>query len=136
MQKGIVITELDLKRLRVMIEDKKASGGKKQHLLALEGELERARLVDSHEVPADIVTMNSEVLLRDADTGEEITLRLVFPDDADASANRISVLAPVGTAIIGFRVGDTVEWEVPAGMRKLVIKKIFYQPEAAGDFDV
>ena len=79
--------------------------------------------------------MNSSVRLKDLDTKKELTYTLVFPSDADAGQNRISVLAPIGTALIGYRVGDIITWEVPAGRRRLKVEKIIYQPEAAGDYD-
>jgi regulator of nucleoside diphosphate kinase len=78
--------------------------------------------------------MNSQVLLCDIDTLETMTYTLVFPKDADIDSGSISVLAPVGTAILGYRQGDIVEWPVPAGIRRLRIEKVLYQPEAAGDY--
>ena len=66
---------------------------------------------------------------------EELTYTLVFPADAEAVQNKISVLAPIGTALIGYRVGDVITWNVPGGMRMLRVEKIIYQPEAAGDFE-
>ena len=68
----------------------------------------------------------------DDDSRMEVTL--VFPADADIDAGKLSVLSPVGTALLGYAEGDTVEWEVPAGKRRIRIEKILYQPEAAGDF--
>jgi len=78
--------------------------------------------------------MNSRVILQDVDTDEEMNYVLVFPKDADVSKGAISVLAPVGTAILGYSKGDVIEWRVPAGMRRIRIKEILYQPESAGDF--
>jgi regulator of nucleoside diphosphate kinase len=78
--------------------------------------------------------MNATVRLRDLATKKELTYTLVFPSDADAAQNRISVLAPIGTALIGYRVGDVITWKVPGGLRKLRVEKIIYQPEAAGDY--
>jgi regulator of nucleoside diphosphate kinase len=79
--------------------------------------------------------MNSKVRLRDLDTGEKETYTLVYPHEADASAGRISVLAPVGTAIVGNRVGDVIEWPVPAGLRRLKVEAVLDQPERAGEYD-
>ena len=78
--------------------------------------------------------MNSKVCLRDLDTGEELEYTLVFPGDANLEAGKISILAPVGTALIGYRSGDRISWTVPGGIRKLKIIKVLYQPEAAGDY--
>ena len=81
-----------------------------------------------------VVTMNSKVLLEDLDNRERMTVTLVFPADANADEGAVSVLAPVGTAILGYSEGDVVEWPVPDGVRRLKIRKVVYQPEAAGDF--
>jgi regulator of nucleoside diphosphate kinase len=78
--------------------------------------------------------MNSEVYLRNLNTKEEIIYRLVFPEHADANQGWISILAPIGTALLGYRVGDVIEWKVPAGIARLKVEKILYQPEAAGDY--
>ena len=79
--------------------------------------------------------MNSSFKLRDLDTGGVMTYKLVFPADADFAEGRISILAPIGTAMIGEKVGNAVEWYVPAGTRRLRVEEILYQPEAAGHFD-
>jgi regulator of nucleoside diphosphate kinase len=80
--------------------------------------------------------MNSTVRLIDLETGEPETYTLVYPENAEPAAGKISILAPVGTAMLGYAVGDVFEWEVPAGMRRLKVDAILYQPEAAGDFDL
>lgn len=133
--RAIYITQADLARLEKLINtDKEFSSGRKDYLEKLELELARAHVVPPTEVPADVITMNSRVLLRDLDYGDEMTYTLVYPADADLAQNKISVLAPVGTAILGYRSGDSVEWEVPNGRVRLRVEKILYQPEAAGDF--
>ena len=78
--------------------------------------------------------MNSKVRVTDLDTGESRVYTLVFPHDADYKEGRISILAPLGTALLGFQAGDVVEWRMPAGTRKLRIDEILYQPEAAGHY--
>jgi regulator of nucleoside diphosphate kinase len=100
----------------------------------LEAELNRVIIVDTDKIPPDIVTMNSKVYLRDMDTGKDEFYQLVYPEDADIEQNKISILAPIGTAILGYKVGDVIEWKVPAGVRRLKIKKILYQPEAAKEY--
>lgn len=100
----------------------------------LEAELNRAIIVDADKIPPDVVTMNSKVYLRDMDTGKDEFYQLVYPEDADIEQNKISILAPIGTAILGYKVGDVIEWKVPAGVRRLKIKKILYQPEAAKEY--
>jgi len=81
-----------------------------------------------------VITMNSRVCLQDLETGEDLVYTLAFPTDADLESGKISVLAPIGTAMIGYRVGDIIKWQVPAGTRKFKVKSMHYQPEAAGDY--
>lgn len=127
----IYITELDMQRLLPLVERNRDT---RTDLTNFEAELRRANVVDSRQVPPDVVTMNSRVRLRDLEDGEETVYTLVFPDQASIEENRISVLAPVGTAMLGQRVGDEVEWEVPAGKVRLQVVEIIFQPEAAGQF--
>ncbi|MCE9786433.1 nucleoside diphosphate kinase regulator [Shewanella chilikensis] len=102
---------------------------------ALEAELERAEIRSSKEMPDNVVTMNSEVRFRMSSSNEEFTLRLVYPKDADGSAGKISILAPVGGALLGLAQGDEIEWPGPGGgMVKVRIEEIIYQPERSGDF--
>ncbi len=95
----------------------------------LESELNRAIVLENDRVPPDLITMNSKVRLKDMDTGKEEFYQLVYPEDADIEQKKISILAPIGTAILGYKAGDIIEWQVPAGLRKLKIGKILYQPE-------
>lgn len=133
--RNICITENDKRRLTELIRVAHDFGERIRHdLKGLEQELAKASVVESQEIPEDVVTMNSKVVLVDIDTHEEMNFRLVFPQDADVDRELISVLAPIGTAILGYSKGDTVEWPVPSGIRRLQIKDILYQPEAAGDF--
>ena len=133
----IYITEFDMQRLTKLLQDAQFTTYRKsEYLEKLEEELERAHLVKPEEVPADVVTMNSRVRMVDVESHEEMTLTLVFPQDADIDQNKISVLAPIGTAMLGYRLGDTFEWVVPDGVRKLRIEEILYQPEASGDYDL
>ncbi len=131
--KNIVITESDYARLQRLIESSRRFRHRDaQHLDALEQELERATITRSGEIPYDLVTMNSRVRVEDLDSGHVLAYQIVFPRDADVAKNRISVLAPIGTALLGYGAGTTVEWQVPSGMRRLRILGVEYQPEAAG----
>lgn len=132
-KREIHITELDMARLRKLLADESRSG-RRPDLASLEAELRHASVVPAQEIPQDVVTMHSQVVLRDQRTREEITYTLVFPEEADLETNRISVLAPIGTAMLGRHKGDAFEWPVPGGIRKLKIKDILFQPEAAGQF--
>jgi regulator of nucleoside diphosphate kinase len=128
----IYITEKDMNQLKRFLSGvDKAGSLDRKHLLELEAELARAKVVPPAEVPPDVVTMNSKVRILDLDTKETATYSLVYPADADIDQHRISVLAPVGTALLGFRAGDVIEWKVPLGMRKLKIEEVLFQPEAA-----
>ncbi len=134
-KRDLFITEFDKKRLEELIAVAMEFDEKNRHDLDdLATELNRGKLVNPEDVPDDVVTMNSEVLLRDADTSEKMKYRLVFPTDADIDSGAISILAPIGTAILGYRVGDVVEWSVPSGLRHIKIEKLLYQPEASKDF--
>ncbi len=133
-EKRIYVTEEDAARLRSVIEAGRDSWSTDAaNLEMLEAELERAEIVAVEDLPADVVTMHSEVRLTDLDSGRELTYRLVFPYQADVKNGRLSVLAPIGTALLGYRVGDIIEWSTPGGDRKLKVEAILYQPEAAGN---
>jgi regulator of nucleoside diphosphate kinase len=101
------------------------------HVEELERELEQAEVVAAEDVPPDAVTMHSTVSVRDLDTDARAIYTIVFPAEADIATNRISVLAPVGTALIGYRTGDVIEWATPGGTRRLRIEAVLFQPEAA-----
>ena len=133
-KRKIYITDFDKRRLEEIIAVAEDFGSKaRKDLPALAGELARATAVPSEQIPPDVVTMNSKILLRDMESDEEMIYKLVFPMDADISQGAISVLAPIGTALLGYATGDVIEWPVPDGIRRIKIEKILYQPEAAGD---
>lgn len=125
---SIIVTDLDLQRLRTVLDHHDVPTAE-----ALDAELHRAVVVPQREVPADVVTMNSDVLYEDESTGARRTVRVVYPRDADAGRGWVSVLAPIGSALLGLRVGQHIDWNVPAGRRRLRIVDVPYQPEAAGD---
>ena len=133
--RAIYITHYDLTRLKELLQVGISSARRdRESLESLHNELDRAHIIEPTAVPNDVVTMNSRVRLRDLETNAEKTYILVFPSEANLEQRKISVLAPIGTAILGYRVGDTVEWRVPRGMRNLRIEEILYQPEAAGEY--
>jgi regulator of nucleoside diphosphate kinase len=131
----LYITKFDLLRL----EDLLAAAGEFSYrdrgdLEELEAELQEGKLVDSKNVPPTVVTMNSRVKLVDVDENKTMEYTLTFPRDADIDSGKLSVLSPIGTAIFGHSEGDIIEWRVPAGLRRIKIEKVLYQPEAAGDY--
>ncbi len=136
MENVIYLTEQDYKRLVDLVQHQRVGAGMQANMATLGEELKRARRVASEEIPAEVVTMNSSVLLRDLKSGNDLEITLVYPKDADVNARKISILAPVGTAIIGCREGDEIEWPVPSGTINYKIEKVTFQPEAAGNFSL
>lgn len=131
----ICITKFDMERLLEMIEGLRLTPKRiKIDLDLLERELYRGKLVDSADVPENVITMNSRVEISDADSGERMTYTLVFPSAANIAENKLSILAPLGMALLGYKRGDTIKWRVPSGIKKFRVEKIVYQPEAAGDY--
>ncbi|MET3453843.1 MULTISPECIES: nucleoside diphosphate kinase regulator [Pseudomonas] len=130
---SITLTRLDVQRLERLIDslDETLPG-----VIALQTELDRAENVVGHEeVPADVVTMNSRVHCREESSGKDYHLTLVYPQDANADEGRISILAPVGSALLGLKVGQHIDWPAPGGKTlKLTLLAVEYQPEAGGDF--
>jgi regulator of nucleoside diphosphate kinase len=126
----IFLSRFDRDRLERLLD----KVGPRPDLDALREEIERAEVVESENVPKNVVTMNSVVRFVDKESGGESEVTLVFPGHADVDSNRISVLAPVGSALLGLSVGDSIDWPLPNGRtRRLQVVAITYQPEAAGD---
>lgn len=132
----IHITTQDKQRLEDLLVEVQASDPRKHgDLKALTQELRRAVIVDPNDVFCDVITMNSRAEMRDLETGETVAFTLVFPAEANIDDEKISVLAPIGAGMLGYRVDDEFEWNVPGGLRRMKVTKVEYQPEAAGDFD-
>lgn len=125
----IYLTQQDLGRLLNLVE---TQPGKR--LEKLESELVRAKVVPRGRIPKDVVTMNSRVIFENETTRERREITLVYPGNADIDAGRISVLVPVGTALLGLRVGQSIDWELPGGAKQRYrIVEVPFQPEAAGE---
>ena len=136
MAQKIFITQVDAEKLRKLLWDAGSTDYRgSEYLKKLRQELERAEVVDPKLTPPDVITMNSTAVLEDIDASEEMVYTLVFPEDADISQGKISILAPIGTGMLGYRVGDIFEWDTPAGRVKIRVKALTYQPEAAGKYD-
>jgi len=134
-QSELIVTDTDLTRLRGMTRELRASRHPyRQYAGELEAELGRARVVPQADVGADVVTMNCTIRIRDRLGREAEEFTLVYPNESDFLNGRLSVLAPLGMAVLGARVGDVITWLVPAGERTFTVEGIVYQPEAAGDF--
>jgi regulator of nucleoside diphosphate kinase len=123
---SLYLTQDDLERLSRLID---AQGGR---YAKLEGEMARAVVVPRAEIPRDVVTMNSRVVFENETTGERREVTLVYPADADIDAGKISVLVPVGTALLGLRVGQSIDWQLPSGDKhRYRVIEVPYQPESA-----
>ena len=130
---SLIISSRDLARLEALLDSPVLS--RHPAAIALMDELNRAEVLPPERVPADVVTMHSRVECEDIATGEDHVLTLVYPNEADVEKGRDSVLAPVGSALLGLSVGQSIEWEAPGGRTlKLRVRSVRYQPEAAGDF--
>ena len=120
----IFVTESDATRIRGLLAVRGSVERDQDHLQELKAELERALVLESGRMPCDVVTMQARVQVLDLTSGERRELVLTFPWQADISAQRISVLAPLGTALLGYREGDEVEWVMPGGLRRLRIERV------------
>lgn len=131
----IYITSYDMDRLKnILASPAMQSGPNKEHLVALQQELDRANIVEPKDIPADVVTMNSKFRMRDMESGEVVEYTLVFPHEADIKQNNLSVLAPIGMGLLGYKAGNVFEWIVPSGKRVLKVEEVLYQPEASGNY--
>ena len=131
----LYITKLDHARLtRCLYSVDARNSHDRGNLEMLAEELSKAKMVASGEIAPDVITMNSRVRLKDLDTDKEMLVTLVFPEDSDIEKGKLSVLSPVGTAILGYSLGDVIEWKVPSGVRRIQILEVCYQPEADGNY--
>jgi regulator of nucleoside diphosphate kinase len=135
MDANVLMTDADTRRLRELTRRLKASGrSRTDHIAALKHRMSTADIVSPEDIPRNVVTMNSRVRLRDIDTGKRQILTLADPFGISMFGDRLSVAGPCGTALLGKRVGQIVEWKLGARTRRFRIEKVIYQPEAAGDF--
>lgn len=128
---NLLITEADSRRLRMLLQESEcASQQDRPNWEALAEEIERAQVVPSAQIPDDVVTMHSRVKIVDLRTGEQRVFQVVYPHEANYAENKISVLAPIGTALLGCSAGTEIVWRVPSGTRMLRIEAVEHQPEA------
>lgn len=120
----IVIADATARMLRSLLAARTATLHDQEHRQELGVELDRALVLAPGEIPADVVTMHAVVRVLDLQSGERQEVVLVNPAEADVKARRISVLAPLGTALLGYREGDEVEWQMPGGLRRLRIERV------------
>jgi len=132
----LYVTKRDYERLCGYISAASAGGAGLPELREFAEELGGRQVVDQLDVDAAVVTMCSRVRVMDICTKESTTVTLVFPEDADLNLGKLSVLTPMGTAMLGRSVGDVFEWRSPARLRRLLIKEVCYQPEASGNYNL
>lgn len=125
----IFVTEHDYERIEALLDDVDTGGA--PDLDALRQELRRAKIVDADSVSRDVVTMNSRVSFENVETGKQFDLVLLYPADMDGSPGKVSILAPVGSALLGLSVGQSIDWPMPGGKRlNLRVLAVSDQPEA------
>ncbi len=130
---GIIISSFDLERLEHLLESDKYRN--LPGIDALQSEIDRATIVAPEDVPANVITMNSSVKFIDDATGTEYRLSLVYPGQTDVP-DAVSVLAPVGSALLGLSIGQSISWQAPGGRElRLRVLDVTYQPEASGEFN-
>jgi regulator of nucleoside diphosphate kinase len=135
--KSIVITQTDYERLKGVLQTYGGtSPNEKKSINSLQKDLERAKKVASEKIAAEVVTMNSKIRVRNVSTNKTIDMTLVYPKDANLKEQKVSILAPVGAAVLGYSIGDTITWQMPTGTSELKIEAIYYQPEANGHYSI
>ncbi len=132
-ERQIYVTVSDMERLGHIVLAAISTTPDLESLRALDRELDRAQAVRPEDVPPDVITMNSQLRMTDVSTGQQRVVTLVYPDRANDD-DRVSILSPLGTALLGYRVGDEIRWQTPTGELHLHIDELLYQPEAGGDF--
>lgn len=126
---------LDYQRLRERIGKAKADAGtSRSQLVNLMRRVSEAKLTEPANVPANLVTMNSQVSVTNLDSGQVFTIKLAYPESADPGQQHVSILAPLATALLGSREGEVISLRTPYGSARFQVDRILYQPEAAGDF--
>ena len=133
----VIITKQDFNKIHRSITDAKAKNNiKNEEAEKLLAELKSAKIVEQEQIDADVVTMNSIVKIHFQNNKTTMEFQLVYPIDANIKERKISIFSSVASALIGYRVGDEIDWLIPSGMTKIVIDEVIYQPESAGDFDL
>lgn len=133
----VTISEFDHFRLQeLLLVAKQFASPQPAYIRDLDSELRRASIVPPEQIPPYVVTMNTQVRLIDADTGKARLYTLVFPSDADLENGKLSILSELGVAILGYKVGDTIEWEFLEGRKRIRIDMIGFQPEATRQYEL
>ncbi len=132
--KKLIISDLDAQRLRERIMNIKEKTGKlNPELETLFTELERAKIIDSASIPNDVVTMHTKVKIKLSNNEKPMEFQIVYPEEADIKNKKISIFAPVATALLGYKKGDRIKWKVPSGEVLITIEDILFQPETGDE---
>jgi regulator of nucleoside diphosphate kinase len=132
-QQAVRVTDFDSRRLRSVIEGSRATGLRDADSInLLERQLAHAEITPAERIDPDVVTINSEVRVSDLESLKTIRFRVVFPRAGGTIPGEVSVLAPLGMAVLGRKVGDRVTWQTPGGLRRLRVEQVLYQPEREG----
>lgn len=133
----ITLNSLDLTRIQTCLEEAmQVNAISKMEAATLIKEIQSASVVDPESIPSNVVTMNSIVQISFLNTKKTVEFQIVYPNQANVKENKISIFSPIATALIGYKAGDEIDWVVPAGITKIKIDAIVYQPEAAGHYNV
>jgi regulator of nucleoside diphosphate kinase len=134
---NIILSSLDAKRIRQYIEDAKQRGKLSDfEIQRLVYEINLAEIRAPHEIPNNIVTMNSEINFSFINLSKKGKIKIVYPNEADVKKGKVSIFSPIANSLLGHKEGDIIEWIGPAGEMNMRIEKIVYQPEASGHFDL
>lgn len=128
---NLLMTENDARQLRRLLDRMAPTANDRLQWEALGEEIERAQIVSEEHIPRDVVTMHSRVRIVDMRTGEQLVYQIVYPHEANYAEKKISILAPIGMALLGCSAGTEIEWKVPSGLRRLRIEAVEHQPEAS-----
>lgn len=131
-----MLTSADFDRLSYMTQRPCYRGVHSAHITALTQQMQKVKVIPADKAPSTLVTMNSRVKVRDMGLDEAESYTLVYPEEADIELGRVSALSPLGRALLGHKVGETIEVYAPMGVRRMKIEKVLYQPEAAGHFEL
>ncbi|MFN8135567.1 MAG: nucleoside diphosphate kinase regulator [Bacteroidales bacterium] len=135
--KQLILNRLDYSRIKNCINDAKRFNSISLHEAEnLVKELDSAKIVEPQKIPSSVVTMNSIVKISFLNDNKQIQFQIVYPSNANLKDKKISIFSPIATALIGYKVADEIEWIVPAGLTKIRIDEIVYQPEASGHYDL
>jgi len=130
----MVVTISDYSRLTGLMEFASDNTKMPERIKLFYSDLMRAKMLSRDTISGNIITMNSRLILKELSTGREAELTITYPKDSDSMERKISVLSPIGTALLGKQVGDVVSWRIPSGYGRFEILEVTYQPEAMGDF--